>query len=87
MESGIIKIDASEINFGNIPLTSDVRHQTSHIANHVRPFRIERYNFASEKPDGEAKKIRVLALFPKSACTIWKECLHSLKMAIRQNVI
>ena len=32
------------------------------------------------------EKTRVLALFPKSACTIWKECLHSLKMAIRQNV-
>lgn len=29
MESGIIKIDVPEINFGSIPLTSDVRHQPS----------------------------------------------------------
>ena len=29
MESGIIKIDAPEINFGNIPLTSALRPQTS----------------------------------------------------------
>lgn len=29
MESGIIKIDVPEINFGNIPLTSAIRHQPS----------------------------------------------------------
>ena len=57
MESGIIKIDAPEINFGNIPLASAIRHQTSHIANNVRPVRDERYNFASEKHQKSASKL------------------------------
>jgi hypothetical protein len=57
MESGIIKIDVPEINFGGIPLTSDISLQTSHIANNVRHIRIERYNFASEKHQKSASKL------------------------------
>ena len=57
MESGIIKIDVPEINFGSIPLTSDVRHQPSHIAKHVRPAKNKNSNFAAvETRRGGEKK-------------------------------